>query len=63
MSVCPRICARQQYLLISNLSKASFCVVPSSTIVLYFGYKCAIGLPQLKHLIGIIIKKERDFAL
>jgi hypothetical protein len=63
VSVCPRICARQQYLLMPSLSRASFCVMPDSTSSLYCAYRCAIGFPQLKHLIGIIILMERDFGL
>jgi hypothetical protein len=55
VSVCPRICARQQYRLMPSSSRASFWDLPSSTSFLYLGYRCAIGLPQLKHLIGIII--------
>jgi len=55
VSVCPRICARQQYRLIFNSSNASLFDFPASTSFLYSLYKCAIGLPQLKHLIGIII--------
>ena len=63
MSVCPRICARQQYLLIPSLSSASFCVMPSSTRVLYCAYKCATGFPQEKQRMGIIIIEERILAI
>lgn len=55
VSACPRNIALQQGRSSPSSSITLLGDSPSATLFLYSPHKCAIGFPQEKHLIGIII--------
>jgi len=63
VSVCPRNAALQQYLSTPSSFKASSEDFPEAISSWYFLYKCAIGLPQLKQRMGIIIEELRNLDI
>jgi len=55
MSACPNIAALQQYLSKPRSSRILPVSSPASVLFLYSSQSWPIGLPQLKHLTGIMI--------